>query len=107
MSMLRFARPVIYPLCLLVGSLLTVVAGVLHPDLRGDGAAQLAAIAQCQAWRAIHFAFLFGFTLSLTGLVGLAGKHVGTAGAGAGLAGPLRGGLADAGVAGGVGLPGG
>jgi len=55
------ARLPIYPLCLLVGALLAVVAGVLHPDLVGDGAAQLTTIAQCAGWRAIHWTFLFGF----------------------------------------------
>src|SRR5712691_1564149 len=70
----------VYPLCLLVGALLAVVAGVLHPDLTGDGAAQLATIAQCAAWRAIHWTFLFGFPLALTGLVGLARAHVATPG---------------------------
>ena len=34
-----FSRSVVFPLCLLVGSLLAVVAGALHPDLAGqDGA---------------------------------------------------------------------
>jgi len=70
----------VYPLCLLVGALLAVVAGVLHPDLTGDGAAQLATIAQCAAWRAIHWTFLFSFPLALTGLVGLARMQVATAG---------------------------
>ena len=71
------ARLLIYPLCLLVGALLAVVAGVLHPDLAGDGAAQLTTIAQCAGWRAIHWTFLFGFPLALTGLVGLACAHAG------------------------------
>ena len=70
----------VYPLCLLFGALLAVVAGVLHPDLTGDGAAQLTTIAQCGAWRAIHWTFLFGFPLALTGLVGLARAHVATPG---------------------------
>src|SRR5438552_493313 len=65
------ARRLVFPLCLLVGPLLVIVAGTLHPDLAGDGAAQLAAIAQCSAWRAIHWTFLFSFPLALTGLVGL------------------------------------
>lgn len=73
-------RPLIYPVCLLAGSLLAVVAGVLHPDLSGDGAAQLAQIAQCHAWRAIHWTFLFSFPLALTGLVGLARVHAGNTG---------------------------
>src|SRR2546430_2664165 len=66
------ARRLVFPLCLLVGPLLVIVAGTLHPDLAGDGAAQLAAIAQCSAWRAIHWTFLFSFPLAPTGLVGLA-----------------------------------
>src|SRR6266446_1531281 len=73
----------VYPSCLLFGALLAVVAGVLHPDLTGDGAAQLTTIAQCHAWRAIHWTFLFGFPLALTGLVGLARAHVATPGANA------------------------
>ena len=81
------ARPFVYPLCLLLGALLAVVAAVLHPDLTGDGAAQLTAIAQCGAWRAIHWTFLFGFPLALVGLVGVTGRHAGTAGEGAARAG--------------------
>src|SRR5205814_8311330 len=73
----------VYPLCLLVGALLAVVAGVLHPDLAGDGAAQLTTIAQCAGWRAIHWTFLFSFPLALTGLVGLARVHAGNPGEGA------------------------
>ena len=74
------ALSLVYPLCLLVGALLAVIAGVLHPDLSGDGARQLTAIAQCGAWRAIHWTFLFSFPLALTGLVGLARVHAGIAG---------------------------
>src|SRR6266516_6838503 len=74
------ARRLVFPLCLLVGSLLVIVAGTLHPDLVGDGAAQLTTIAQCGAWRAIHWTFLFSFPLALTGLVGLARVHAGIAG---------------------------
>ena len=74
------ARPLSYPLCLLTGALLIIVAAALHPDLAGDGAAQLAIIARCDAWRAIHWAFLFGIALSLTGLVGVVASHAGTAG---------------------------
>ncbi len=69
------ARRLVFPLCLLVGSLLVIVAGTLHPDLVGDGAAQLTTIAQCRAWRAIHWTFLFSFPLALAGLVGLARVH--------------------------------
>src|SRR2546423_2387678 len=73
-------RPLVYPLCLLVGALLAVVAGVLHPDLAGDGAAQLTIIAQCGWCRAILWYFLFSFPLALTGLVGLARVHAGKPG---------------------------
>src|SRR6266480_2214107 len=69
------ARRLVFPLCLLVGPLLVIVAGTLHPDLAGDGAAQLAAIAQCSAWRAIHWTFLFSFPLALTGAAGASLAH--------------------------------
>jgi hypothetical protein len=78
--MLPFSRSLIFPLCLLAGALLTIVAGTLHPDLTGDGAAQLTTIAQSEAWRAIHWGFLFSFPLALAGLVGLARVHAGTSG---------------------------
>ena len=74
------ARRLVFPLCLLVGPLLVILAGTLHPDLVGDGAAQLTTIAQCEAWRAIHWTFLFSFPLALTGLVGLARVHAGNPG---------------------------
>ena len=80
-----------YPLCLLVGSLLAVSAGIAHPDLTGDGPTQLATIAQCEQWRAIHWGFLFSFALSLTGLVGVAGAHAGTPGEGGARAGLIVG----------------
>src|SRR6267143_1920539 len=54
----------VYPLCLLFGALLAVVAGVLHPDLTGDGAAQLTTIAQCGAWT-VTVAFMGGAGASL------------------------------------------
>src|SRR5436189_4791986 len=74
------ARCPAVPLRLRVGSLIVIVAGTLHPDLVGDGAAQLTTIAQCSAWRAIHWTLLFGFPLALTGLVGLARAHAGNPG---------------------------
>lgn len=73
-------RRFVFPLCLLIGALLTIVSGTLHPDLAGDGAAQLTTIAQSEMWRAIHWGFLFSFPLALTGLVGLARAHAGGAG---------------------------
>src|SRR5256885_16371584 len=75
------SRRVVSPLFLLAGSLLAVAAGALHPDIAGqDGPSQLAVIAASRAWPAIHWAFLFSFPLSLLGLVGVVGRHVGTAG---------------------------
>src|SRR5256884_1580798 len=74
------ARRLVFPVCLLVGPLLVIVAATLHPDLAGDGAAQLAAIAQCSAGRAIHWTFLYSSPLALTGLVGLARVHAGNPG---------------------------
>jgi len=64
----------------LIGTLLIIIAGALHPPLTGDGPAQLAAIAHCDAWRAIHWAFLFGFGFSVTGLAGLSPGLAGAAG---------------------------
>ena len=78
--MLHFSRSLIYPSCLLIGAVLTIVSGTLHPNLAGDGAAQLTIIAQSEMWRAIHWGFLFSFPLALTGLVGLARAHAGGAG---------------------------
>ena len=91
---MTFAGRLVFPLCLVSGSLLVVVAGTLHPNLAGDGAGQLTTIAQCRAWRAIHWGFLFSFPLSLTGLVGLVGRHAGTPGEGAGRAGLIVGAFA-------------
>jgi hypothetical protein len=76
-----FSRRLVYPLCLVAGSLLAVVAGALHPDIVAlDGAGQLGVIARSPAWPAIHWGFLFSFPLALIGLVGVVGRHVGTAG---------------------------
>src|SRR5205814_6069814 len=93
-AIMIFSRPLVYPLWLLVGSLLVIVAGTLHPDLVGDGAAQLTTIAQCRAWRAIHWTFLFSFPLALTGLVGLARVHAGNLGGSAVRAGLMVGAFA-------------
>src|SRR5207253_7982038 len=91
-----FSRQLVYPLCLLAGALLAVVAGALHPDIAGqDGPRQLAAIAQNGAWPAIHWALLFSFPLSLIGLVGVVGRHVGTAGESATRAGVMPAPFAD------------
>src|SRR5438874_1029888 len=70
-GLMTLSRRLVYPLCLLAGSLLAVVAGALHPDIAGqDGPSQLGVIAQSRAWPAIPWAFLFSFPLSLPGPVG-------------------------------------
>lgn len=71
----RVARIPFYPLCLLAGALLFGGAGLAHPSLTGDGAAQLATIAATPAWRTIHWLLLLGLPLMLTGLVGFALRH--------------------------------
>lgn len=73
-------RPLFYGLCLLAGSLLIGVAGSRHPLLTGDGAAQLATVAATVAWRAIHWALLFGMPLMYAGLIGVALRHTDTPG---------------------------
>lgn len=73
-------RPLFYGLCLLVGALLFGVAGLMHPKLAGDGAAQLGTIARTGGWRAIHWALLFGLAFMYVGLIGIALRHRETAG---------------------------
>lgn len=75
-------RSAFYALCLLVGALLFGVAGLFHPVLRGEGAAQLATIARTPQWRLIHWSLLFGLPLMLTGLAGFVEQHRETPGAG-------------------------
>jgi hypothetical protein len=72
---------VVYGLCLLIGAVLFGVAGLLHPMLEGDGAAQLATIAATPGWRAIHWGLLFALPLLYVGLSGVALRHGETAGA--------------------------
>lgn len=81
--MARSGGSAFYASCLLVGSLLFGIAGLVHPLLAGDGAAQLATIAGTEAWRTIHWSLLFGFPLMLTGVLGIVGRHLETAGASA------------------------
>jgi len=87
-------RSMAYPLFSLTGTLLIIVAALLHPHLQGDGAAELAMIAHSDAWRAIHWAFLFGFPLSLAGLVGILVRQTGTLGEAAARGGVVVGGFA-------------
>jgi len=90
-------RPLFYGLCLLAGSLLVSAAGLMHPLLKGDGAAQLATIAATTGWRAIHWALLFGFPLMYAGLIGVTLRHHDTPGSA-----PARAGILLAGFAFGV-----
>jgi len=84
-------RPLFYGLCLLIGVLLSGVAGLMHPLLTGDGAAQLGIIARTSHWRAIHWSLLFGLAFMYTGLIGVALRHGDTAGSAPGRAGILLG----------------
>jgi len=69
-------RPSFYGLALLAGPLLLATAGLRHPVLEGDGAAQLGLIAATPAWRTIHLTLLLGIALVVAGLSGVAGRHV-------------------------------
>ena len=89
-------RPLFYGLCLLAGSLLVSVAGLMHPMLEGDGATQLATVAATAGWRAIHWALLFGFPLMYAGLIGVALRHGDTPGSAPARAGILLAGFAFA-----------
>ena len=74
-------RPLFYGLCLLLGTLLFGIAGLKHPLLAGDGAAQLAMIAKTADWRLIHWALLFGLAFMYAGVIGVALRHNDTPGA--------------------------
>src|SRR2546430_13530262 len=60
------------------GALLIGIAGLCHPVLSGDGAAQLGAISRTAAWRTMHWALGFGLPLLYAGLVGVALRHLDT-----------------------------
>lgn len=87
-------RPLFYGLCLLLGAVLFGVAGLMHPVLSGDGAAQLTTIAATNGWRAIHWSLLFGLALMYAGLVGVGLRHADTPGSTPGRAGVLMGAFA-------------
>ena len=89
-------RPLFYGLCLLAGALLASAAGLLHPFLTGDGAAQLETISATKYWYAIHWALLFAFPLMYMGLIGVALRHSETPGSAPGRAGVLLAGFAFA-----------
>ena len=74
-------RPLFYGVCLLLGALLFGGAGVMHPLLSGDGAAQLATIAKTSGWRTIHWSLLFGLAFMYAGVIGVALRHNDTPGA--------------------------
>jgi hypothetical protein len=73
-------RPLFYGLCLLIGALLFGIAGLNHPILSGDGAAQLATIAKTGGWRLIHWSLLFGLAFMYAGVIGVALRHNDTPG---------------------------
>src|SRR5256714_4433965 len=79
-------RPLFYGFCLLVGVLLFGIAGVMHPLLTGDGAAQLTTIARTNNWYLIHWALLFGLVFMYAGVIGVALRHNDTPGASPGRA---------------------
>src|SRR5919108_2725576 len=87
-------RPLFYGLCLLLGAVMFGVAGLMHPLLSGDGAAQLVTIAATGAWRTIHWLLLVGLALMYSGLVGVGLRHGDTAGSTPGRAGVLMGAFA-------------
>ncbi|HEV2671546.1 MAG TPA: hypothetical protein VGU74_10655 [Gemmatimonadales bacterium] len=74
-------RPLFYGLCLVLGVLLFGSAGLMHPILSGDGAAQLSTIARTAWWRTIHWSLLFGLAFMYVGLIGVSLRHNDTAGA--------------------------
>src|SRR5258708_8040992 len=74
-------RPLFYGVCLLLGTLLFGGAGLMHPLLSGDGAAQLATIANTSGWRMIHWSLLFGLAFMYAGVIGVALRHNDTRGA--------------------------
>ena len=74
-------RPLFYGLCLLLGALMFGGAGLMHPILSGDGAAQLSTIARTPWWRTIHWVLLFGLVFMYAGLIGVSLRHNETPGA--------------------------
>ena len=79
-------RPLFYGLCLLIGALMFGIAGLMHPLLTGDGAAQLGMVARTGGWRVIHWLLLFGLAFMYAGLIGVALRHNDTPGSSPGRA---------------------
>ena len=73
--MLVFRRSPFFGLCMVAGALLIGIAGLFHPVLSGDGAAQLGVIARTAVWRTMHWALAFGLPLLYAGLIGVALRH--------------------------------
>src|SRR5205823_12598623 len=79
-GLMTLSRRLVYPLCLLAGSLLAVVAGALHPHIPGQGGPRQPGVTVPRpAWAPGPWAVLVGLPLSLLGLVGVGGRHVGGA----------------------------
>ena len=72
-----------YGFILLAGARLVGLAGLQHPILTGDGAAQLSVIAATPMWRAVHWAIALGYVLVVTGLTGVWSRLATTPGSGA------------------------
>src|SRR4051812_46029333 len=87
-------RPLFYGLCLLVGALLFGGAGLMHPLLSGDGAAQLVMVGRTTQWRLIHWSLLFGLVFMYAGLIGVGLRYTDTPGATPARAGALLGAFA-------------
>ncbi len=87
--MLVFRRSPFFGLCMVAGALLIGIAGLFHPVLSGDGAAQLSVIARTAAWRTMHWALAFGLPLLYAGLIGVALRHSDTPAANQGRAGVM------------------
>ncbi|HWC75701.1 MAG TPA: hypothetical protein VG454_17375 [Gemmatimonadales bacterium] len=84
-------RPLFYGLSLLIGVVLFGFAGLNHPLLSGDGAAQLTIVARTHAWHVIHWSLLFGLAFMYVGLIGVALRHGETSGSAPARAGILLG----------------
>jgi hypothetical protein len=74
-------RSPFHALALTIGALLVGVAGLAHPMLTGDGAAQLAVIAARPSWLTVHWSIAFGYVLVAAGLIGVLSLHAPTPGA--------------------------
>ena len=76
-------RPWFHGAVLFIGAMVTGLAGLQHPLLTGDGAAQLSVIAATPMWRDVHWAIALGYVLVVVGLTGVWSRLATTPGAGA------------------------